>query len=272
MPLHHSEAYVLRTYTLKEADKICVLLTRESGKVRGVAQGARRLKSRFGSSLEPFSEVLVSYFQRENRELVTISSCEIIRSQFPADLSGEYLGVLHYLAELIIEFVPDHEPNPRVYRLASAAMEVLREGNPAHFGPLARYCEIWMLRLAGFLPDVTRCANCTVGVVPEMSVWLNSDGSTQCVNCSARRGLEIRSEVRRALAEILSTSPREFVSRDQEQRAINQIAIIAARLISNILDRDLRSPEIIGQLRPSEKSADRPNTRKHAPTGGSVIQ
>ena len=66
MPLHHSEAFVLRTYTLQEADKICVLLTRESGKVRGVAQGARRLKSKFGSSLEPFTEVLVSYFEKEN--------------------------------------------------------------------------------------------------------------------------------------------------------------------------------------------------------------
>jgi DNA repair protein RecO (recombination protein O) len=267
MPLHHSEAYVLRTYTLKEADKICVLLTRESGKVRGVAQGARRLKSKFGSSLEPFTEVLVSYLQKENRELVTISSCEIIKSQFPVDLSGEYLGVLHYLAELIIEFVPDHEPNPHVYRLAGAAMDVLREGTPAHFGPLARYCEIWMLRLAGFLPDLARCANCGEAAAPETSVWLTSEGSAQCDNCSSRRGLEIRSEVRRSLAEILNTSPREFVSRDREPRVVNQIAAIAARLIGNILDRDLRSPEIIGQLRLSDHPADRQRTRKHAPAG-----
>lgn len=267
MPQHHSEAYVLRTYTLKEADKICVLLTRESGKVRGVAQGARRLKSRFGSSLEPFTEVLVSYFQKENRELVTISSCEIIRSQFPADLSGEYLGVLHYLAELILEFVPDHEPNPRVYRLAGAAMEVLRGGNPAHFGSLARYCEIWMLRLAGFLPDLFRCALCGLAVAPDASVWMAPDGSVQCANCNARRGVEIRSETRQALAEIVGSSPAEFVLQAHEQRAINQIAVIASRLISSILDRDLRSPEIIGQLRPSEHPADRTRTRRHAPTG-----
>ena len=213
MPLHHSEAYVLRTYTLKEADKICVFLTRESGKVRGVAQGARRLKSKFGSSLEPFTEVLVSYFQRENRELVSISSCEIIRSQFPAELTGEYLGVLHYLAELIIEFVPDHEPNQRVYRLAGAATEALRQSGPGQFAPLARYCEIWMLRLAGFLPDFGHCATCSTGVTRESSLWLGPDGSALCADCSFKRGLEIRPEVRRLVSEILTSKPGEFVSR-----------------------------------------------------------
>ena len=267
MPLHHSEAYVLRTYTLKEADKICVLLTRESGKVRGVAAGARRLKSRFGSSLEPFTEVLVSYFQRENRELVSISSCEIIKSQFPADLSGEYLGVLHYLAELILEFVPDHEPNQRVYRLAGAATEVLRQSGPGQFAPLARYCEIWMLRLAGFLPDLGHCAGCNLNAMRETSVWLGPDGSALCADCSFRRGFEIRPEVRRVLSKILTSSPLDFVSQSHDQQIVAQVAVIASRLISQILDRELRSPEIMGQLRVTENFSDPQRSKKQAPTG-----
>ena len=52
MPLHETEAFILRTYTLKEADKICVFLARDAGKLRGVAHGARRLKSRYGSSAD----------------------------------------------------------------------------------------------------------------------------------------------------------------------------------------------------------------------------
>src|SRR5919199_637171 len=79
MPLRETEAFMLRTYTLKEADKICVFLSRDAGKLRGVAHGARRLKSRYGASLEPFTEVAISYFQKEHRELVSISNCEIIR-------------------------------------------------------------------------------------------------------------------------------------------------------------------------------------------------
>lgn len=249
MPLHQSEAYVLRTYTLKEADKICVLLTRESGKIRGVAQGARRLRSKFGSSLEPFTEVSVSYYQKENRELVSISTCEIIRSQFPSDLSGEFLAVLHYLAELIIEFVPDHEPNDRVYRLVAAAMEVLRGGDAVHLATLARYCEIWMLRLAGFLPDLRRCANCRLELEPDDPVWLAPDGSPQCDSCSGRRGQEIRRDVKRVLADILAKGPTEFVSQPTQPRAMAQVASIAARLIHQTLERELRSLEVLGQLR-----------------------
>src|SRR5207244_13366670 len=99
MPLHETEALILRTYTLKEADKICVFLARDAGKLRGVAHGARRLRSRYGASLEPFTEVAITYFQKENRELVSISNCEILCSQFKAAGSSEMLGVLRYLAE-----------------------------------------------------------------------------------------------------------------------------------------------------------------------------
>src|SRR5262249_62007070 len=80
MPLHKTEAFVLRTYALKEADKICVFLTRDHGKLRGVAHGARKLRSRFGSALEPFTEVALTYYQKEARELVSISTCDILRS------------------------------------------------------------------------------------------------------------------------------------------------------------------------------------------------
>jgi DNA repair protein RecO (recombination protein O) len=82
MPLHKTEAFLLRSYALKEADKICVFLTKDQGKLRGVAHGARKIRSRFGSSLEPFTEVALSYFQKEGRELVSISSCDILRLHF----------------------------------------------------------------------------------------------------------------------------------------------------------------------------------------------
>ena len=111
MPLYETEAFVLRSYTLKEADKICIFLSRDAGMLRGVAHGARKLRSRFGSSLEPFTEVALTYFQKENKELVSISNCEIIRSNFDLSSSSEMLAATHYLAELLLEFLPDHEPN-----------------------------------------------------------------------------------------------------------------------------------------------------------------
>ena len=82
MPAQASETFVLRTYPLREADLIVSFFTRDQGKLRGVARRARRPKNSFGSGLERLSQVRMFYFQRENRELVSLDSCELIQSQF----------------------------------------------------------------------------------------------------------------------------------------------------------------------------------------------
>ena len=88
MPARVSESLILRTYPFREADLVVSFLTRDQGKLRGVARRARRPKSGFGAGLERLSHVQVSYFQRENRELVSLDSCELIRSQF--ELQSDY--------------------------------------------------------------------------------------------------------------------------------------------------------------------------------------
>ena len=262
MPLHETDAFVLRTFTIKEADKICVFFTREAGKLRGVAHGARRLKSRFGASLEPFTEVSLVYFQKENKELVSISNCEIINSQFVEGLSSETLGALHYLAELVIEFVPDHEPNERVYRLISATLESLRQiGAPTLVGAkerdeklpaIVRYFEIWMLKLAGFFPHWKTCGACEKNLSGEAAVWLTNEGIPQCPACGGGRGEELRPLVWRTIYEILTQPPATFLSPERDARSISQIGNIAARLIDRVLERELKSYEVLDRLRPVE--------------------
>src|SRR5215210_978544 len=99
MGLNETEAFVLRTYKLAEADKIVVLLTRRAGLVRGVARGARRLKSKFGASLELFTHVALTYHEKEGRELVSIGQAEIIRSYFHLARREDALQALDYLSE-----------------------------------------------------------------------------------------------------------------------------------------------------------------------------
>jgi DNA repair protein RecO (recombination protein O) len=262
MPLHETDAFVLRTFTIKEADKVCVFFTRESGKLRGVAHGARRLKSRFGASLEPFTEVSLVYFQKENKELVSISNCEIINSQFVEGLSSETLGVIHYLAELVIEFVPDHEPNERVYRLIRATLESLRRiGAPTlvdakerdeKLPAIVRYFEIWMLKLAGFFPHWKNCGACEKNLAGEAAVWLTNEGIPQCPACGGGRGEELRPLVWRTIHEILTQPPATFLLPEREARSIAQIGNLAARLISRVLERELKSYEVLDRLRPVE--------------------
>ena len=111
MPLIETESIVLKSYNLAEADRIVVLLTRDHGIVRGVAKGAKRLKSRFGSGLEPFSEGRATYFQKENLELVSLQSAELTRSNFALASEPEFLQKFSYIGDLLISFLPPLYPN-----------------------------------------------------------------------------------------------------------------------------------------------------------------
>src|SRR6185312_17214065 len=101
-PVYTSEALVLRTYKLGEADRIVVFLTRDRGKKRGVAKGARRPRSRFTGALEPMTRAAVAYYERELRDLVRINYVEPHRSPLAvaegADASESALGHVEYFA------------------------------------------------------------------------------------------------------------------------------------------------------------------------------
>src|SRR3989440_12104391 len=87
MALKESEAIVLRTYPLREADLLVTLFTREEGKVRGVARSAKKSKRRFGGALEPLTYVRVHYEDREQQELARLDSCEVLESPLAGGVS-----------------------------------------------------------------------------------------------------------------------------------------------------------------------------------------
>ena len=252
MPLHETDAFVLRTFTLKEADKVCIFFTREAGKVRGVARGARRLRSRYGASLEPFTEVALTYFQNENRELVSISDCEIIHSQFFEQMSGELLSVLHYFAELVIEFIPDNESNEKVYRLLAATMETLPRAESRELAAIARYFEIWILKLSGFFPDWRYCGLCEKELVGAASVWITNEGIPMCASCSGGLGDELKQVDWLLIREIMTQSPANFINGRRDQWSVNRIGKMAVRLINRVLERELKSYDLLDRLRPAE--------------------
>jgi DNA repair protein RecO (recombination protein O) len=154
LPTRWSESITLRTYPFREADLIVSFLTRDQGKMRGVARRAKRAKSPYGSGLERLSHVKMFYRQRENRELVNLDSCELIRSQF--GLLSEYGAAvaLDYFAEVSDHLLPEHEPNERYFRLLLAVLDSLREAPAAAVWQAVVYFSLWAVRLAGVLPDL----------------------------------------------------------------------------------------------------------------------
>ena len=165
MRLVTTDAIVLRSYNLAESDRIVLCLTRSSGLIRAVAKGARRMKSRFGAALEPFTVIKLSFHEKENRELVTMSSAEILKSHFDLNSNFETAEVLAYMGEMVAEFAPPHEADELLFRMLNACVEALsqRKGSER---VVTRYFEIWLLRLAGLFPDLGTCAKCGAELGP----------------------------------------------------------------------------------------------------------
>ena len=152
MPARMSESFILQTYPFREADLVVSFFTRDQGKLRGVARRARRPKSSFGSGLERLSHATVSYYQKENRELVSLNSCELLHSQFVLASNYEASVALDYLAEVTEQLLPPNEANERHFRLLISVLEYLRAGGNAWTA--VTYFALWSVRLAGFLPDL----------------------------------------------------------------------------------------------------------------------
>ncbi len=157
MATKQSEAIVLRTYPMHEADLLVTFFTRAEGKVKGVAKSAKRSKKRFGGALEPLTQVRVYYDDREKRELARIDSCDVLQSPLATAVDYPRAAALGHVAEVLDELLPDREVNDAVYRLAASVLANLRAG--AIWGPLT-YFDLWMARLTGFLPELHVCMNC----------------------------------------------------------------------------------------------------------------
>jgi len=194
MPLRETEAIVLRTYRLAEADKIASLFTRQMGRVRAVARGARRTKSRYGAALEPLSHVRVFIFEREHRDLLRMNSAELIESFF--DMQKDYRIQLaaQYVAEVAERMIPEREVNERLFRLFLAVLRSLK-----HSGEVTRpllYFDYWLLRLAGFLPDFDHCQNCLRALGDEGGYYGPGSEGLLCESCrTGMTGQRISSQV-----------------------------------------------------------------------------
>src|SRR5271165_718746 len=152
MPARLSESFILRTYPFREADLIVSFFTRDQGKLRGVARRARKPKSGYGSGLERLSHSTVSYYQKENRELVNLNSAELLSSQSAFAPTYEASVGLDYMAELSEQLLPAGEVNERHFRLLIAVLDYLRTGG--QLWQAINYFALWAVRLAGVLPDL----------------------------------------------------------------------------------------------------------------------
>lgn len=246
MGLIETEGIILKTYSLAEADKIVVLLTQSQGLVRGVAKGAKRMKSRFGGGLEPFSVINLTYFQKEERELVSISQVELVKSYFENASNPSFLQKFSYLADLLTEFAPPHDPNETLYRMARVSLETAAE-LPESLESVALYFELWILRLGGYLPDWNFCDQCRRNFNSGENAGLQINFHLICRACQkSRNNRPISAEQRTIFTAAQKNSPTKFVEFTENQSEdVRDLSSVLRRLISNIIGKESVGEKIL---------------------------
>ncbi len=244
MPTHESEAIVLQTYPLGEADRLVSFLSRSMGRVRGVASGARRTKSKFGSTLERLSHIHIWFYERQNRELVRINQCELVESFLDAFRdygSGVALAVLSEVTETVL---PDHEPADANFRLLLLTAQTIKKTGKSEL-PLA-YFALWTVRLGGWLPPLDACARCGRALDSKEAAYFSPSASAiSCSKCR-RPGMRTVSPValaaaRKMLAERLDRLTEEMIP----PRAARELSDVMLDVIEHQIDRKLASRELL---------------------------
>jgi DNA repair protein RecO (recombination protein O) len=246
MALIETEGLVLKSYGLAEADKIVVFLTQEHGLVRGVAKGAKRLKSKFGGSLEPFSIVRLTYFQKEERELVSIKNSEIIKSFFEAASNPNLFQKFAYIVELLSDFAPPSDPNERLYRMARVCLETSDE-NPEKLVQMILYFELWLLKLGGYLPSWERCDVCRREFNKSEKGNLQINFHIVCQICQKSRSNWVISPQEREIFLVAQrVSPVKFLDFTKDRiEDVREISNILKRIISNVLGKETVGEKIL---------------------------
>lgn len=187
MPLKSSEAFVIDVRKLKEADRLVILFTQEEGKVRCVAPSAARSVRRFGGRLERLSLVRATWYESEARDLARLDGCDLLEESFTLHGDLGSAAVLAYVAELVDTFAHERSGDQNYFRLVRSVLAALRSGAAATV--LARYFEVWTLRLHGLMPELQSCAACGKDLAAR-GARVSSHGSEQalCPACSRGAG------------------------------------------------------------------------------------
>lgn len=244
---YRSEALVLRHSNFGEADRILVLFTREQGKVRAVAKGVRKLKSRKAGHLEPFTRVQLQLAR--GRDLPIITQAETVEAYTNIRASLEVTAQAAYLVEVLDRFTFEEEENRELYRLAVESLQRLDSGIDPFY--VNRYFDLHVLDVLGFKPELFACVVCRQQIVAVDQYFSAALGGIVCPKCGS--GLEgarpAGVEVTRFLRHFQRSDFKEALRAKIDPLTRGEMEELLQAYISTQLDRRLNTPGFIRAIR-----------------------
>jgi DNA repair protein RecO (recombination protein O) len=240
---------VIGGHDLAEADRIVVFYAKTTGKVRAVAEGARRIRTRFGGNLQLFAQGRLVYFERPNKSLHKVNEFAVLRSHHVLREDLDRLALGSAAVEAVAAGVEEEEVSPEIYRLLVEGLELLEES--ARPALVMQGFFLHLLRLLGYLPELSVCVGCRNNVSSREEAYLSpSQGGLVCPECQAR------------VVDVISTSlPALGFLRGASSatlRVIERVSILPQDLqevsttlqafLRHILGRSLRSADFLASL------------------------
>jgi DNA repair protein RecO (recombination protein O) len=243
MPARETEAIILKTFPLGEADRLVSFLGRSSGRLRGVASGARRIKNRYGSTLEVLSHVQLWYIERETRDLVRIQQCELLESFNKAQTDYGLSTGLAMISEIAERVLPEQEVAEPMFRLVLlAAREIERRGSWQL--PLS-YFTFWTVRLGGWLPPLDRCAECGESFGDHQGFHFSQSSGLLCEKCR-EPGMRPFGKRGRELAELFAGKKLDQIELTEEwSKAVTELREAGFSWIEFHTERNLQTREFL---------------------------
>ncbi len=232
--LYHDVGVVLRTYKLRESDRIVVIHTSENGKVRAVAKGVRKTKSKFGARLEPMSHVRLLLYR--GRELDIVSQAEAVEPLSPLlsslDRASQGLAALEAVDQLSME----REPDERLYRMLVGVLRTIATA-PSPLNVPAFYWKL--LAHEGVRPQLDACVRCSAaGPAVNLVAFDLAEGGVLCRSC--RSGQSISEDALALLRDILGGRLQHALDQP-ESSTTHEVAALATRALEYQIERRLRA-------------------------------
>jgi DNA repair protein RecO (recombination protein O) len=244
--LYRVSAIVLKRRDMGEADRLLTILTRDRGKLTLLAKGVRKSASRKAGHIEPFTHVELLVARGRSLDLVTQAETLKAHRNLREDLWRSSLA--YYVAELADAFIQDEDPHELLFDLVLETLGRLDRGEEAELA--VRYCELHLLALAGYQPQLFRCVQCGELINPETNFLSLERGGVLCPRHGAHQpGTAVLPLPVLKILRFLQTRPWEQVSRLRPSlEAGRQVEALLAQYIAYHLERGLRSPVFLRRL------------------------
>lgn len=244
MPSYLDEAVVLRTWKLGEADRIVSMHTLANGKVRGVAKGVRRTRSKFGSRLEPMNHIAVQCY-RGRGELDTIIQAKTINRHRGLRSDPTRFARASAMLEAVDQVAQDREPDATRHRLLTRALATLEDQDIALVVAAFFYK---LLAHEGVRPELDACVSCGSG--EQLRAIDFSEGGVLCRNC--RRGQAVSTAALDLLRDILGGRVHLALQQPRGE-ATAEVERLARQALETQIERRLRSAAVLDRT-PAEPS------------------